>query len=282
MKMYYEDITIIIVTYKSTNKVLQFIKKIPKKFRIILVDNSKDINLQKKIKKDKHIKLYFHKNDGFGKSLNSAVKKTKTNYFFQISPDLDFNFKQLKIFYKEAKKLDDKFSALGPRFLNANIKSHKQSNQRKIVAKIDAIHGSAMFVNKNKFKLIGGIDENIFLYFEENDYCRRGKKIGLNAYQLNKIYIKKKGQTVEFKNKKDQIALQNLLSWHFIWSKYYFNKKKFGKNVSFFLFLPIILRIIFKIFFYSITKKNEKREKYKYRLSGLKASIFGQKSYLRL
>ena len=165
MKTYYNDISIIIVTYKSTNKVLQFIKKIPKKFKVILVDNSKDLILKKKIKRDKHIKLYFHKNDGFGKSLNTAVKKTKTNYFFQISPDLDFNFKQLKVFYNEAKKLKNQFSAIGPRYLNADKKSHKQSNQKINVARIDAIHGSAMFVNKKKFNLIGGIDENIFLYF---------------------------------------------------------------------------------------------------------------------
>ena len=51
-------------------------------------------------------------------SINYAVKRIKTKYLLQISPDILFNFKQLNIFFKIAKKLNDKFSALGPRFLN--------------------------------------------------------------------------------------------------------------------------------------------------------------------
>ena len=280
--MFYKDITIIIVTYKSTNKVLKFIKRIPKKFRIILIDNSKDISLKKKLKKNRNIKIYFNKNNGFGRSMNLAVKKIKTNYFFQISPDLEFNFKQLKTFYEVAKKLKDKFSALGPRFVNVNKKSHKQSDRKKTVANINAVHGSAMFINKAKFNLIGGIDEKIFLYFEENDYCRRGKEMNLNAFQLNKIIIKKKGQTVEFDRKKEQLDLQNLLSWHFIWSKFYFSQKKNGRFISIIIFLPILLRTILKIFYFKIIKEKKKITKYKYRYKGLIASMKGKKSYLRL
>ena len=33
-----------------------------------------------------------------------------------------------------------------------------------------------MFFNKSKFDLLGGFDENFFLYFEETDYCLRAKK----------------------------------------------------------------------------------------------------------
>ena len=42
------DITIIIVTYQSQNKVLKFTKKFQKKIPIIIVDNSKDYVLKKK------------------------------------------------------------------------------------------------------------------------------------------------------------------------------------------------------------------------------------------
>ena len=46
-----------------------------------------------------------------------------------------------------------------------------------------------MFFNTKNFDLIGGFDENIFLYFEETDYCKRGSKLKLYSYQLNKIEI---------------------------------------------------------------------------------------------
>ena len=46
-------ISIIIVNYKSTNKTLNFIKDIPNKYEIIIVDNSNNRELSKKIKRKK-------------------------------------------------------------------------------------------------------------------------------------------------------------------------------------------------------------------------------------
>ena len=50
-------ISIIIVNYKSTNKTLNFIKDIPNKYEIIIVDNSNNGELSKKIKRKKKIKI---------------------------------------------------------------------------------------------------------------------------------------------------------------------------------------------------------------------------------
>ena len=38
-KKFYEDITIVIVGYKSTKKIIDFVKMIPVFFKIIIVDN---------------------------------------------------------------------------------------------------------------------------------------------------------------------------------------------------------------------------------------------------
>ena len=64
--------------------------------------------------------------------------------------------------------------------------------------------------------------------------------------------------------------------------KFYTNKKKFGFIFSFILFLPIIIRIIFRLSLYSIFYDKKKLGKYKFRLSGLYNSIIGNNSYLRL
>ena len=45
-----EQVTIIILTHKSKKLVLDYIKNLYKKFKIIIVDNSKDIELEKIIK----------------------------------------------------------------------------------------------------------------------------------------------------------------------------------------------------------------------------------------
>ena len=99
------DITIIIITYKSEKIIYDFLKKIPPTLKIIIVENSDNHELKKDIeKKYKNISFYIKKNDGVSSALNFAVEKTKTKYFLQISPDIDFNFEDLKIFLDFAKK----------------------------------------------------------------------------------------------------------------------------------------------------------------------------------
>ena len=279
---YYNQITIVIISYKSRNKVLKFIKKIPRYYKIIIVENSEDINLKNILKNFKNVSVYLRQNKGVSSAINYAVKKIKTKYFFQISPDLDFDFNKLKYFYIAANKMKNKFSALGPRYVNVNKKSHAQSNAKDKIGYVDAVHGSAMFIYKKNFNFIGGFDENFFLYFEENDYCRRGKKINLNSYQVNKIKVKKLGDTVEFFDKTKKQDLSNLLSWHFIWSKFYFFRKHYGYLFSLIYFIPIILRTIFKLMVYKNSNKNNMYQKYKFRYEGLKASIMGHKSLYRI
>tara|TARA_B100000767_G_C19677535_1_gene498035 strand:+ start:95 stop:940 length:846 start_codon:yes stop_codon:yes gene_type:complete len=278
----HDKLTIILISYKSEKKIKTFIKEIPKDIKVVIVENSKNILLKKSIeKKYKNITVFIQENNGVSASINFAVKKVKTKYFLQISPDIQFKFKQLNIFFKIAKELNNKFSALGPRFLNVKTKSHKQIKSDLDIGSINSIHGSFMFINKKRFKEIKGFDENFFLYFEETDYCKRALNIGFKAYQVNEIKVKTKGRTVMVNSKKEKNDLANLLTWHFIWSKYYFTKKNYGSIISIILFIPILIRAFFKVIYYKLFNNKEYLEKYKYRLSGLIASIAGKSSNLR-
>jgi len=278
----HDKLTIILISYKSEKKIKTFIKEIPKDIKVVIVENSKNILLKKSIeKKYKNITVFIQENNGVSASINFAVKKVKTKYFLQISPDIQFKFKQLNIFFKIAKELNNKFSALGPRFLNVKTKSHKQIKSDLDIGSINSIHGSFMFINKKRFKEIKGFDENFFLYFEETDYCKRALNIGFKAYQINEIKVKTKGRTVMVNSKKEKNDLANLLTWHFIWSKYYFTKKNYGSIISIILFIPILIRAFFKVIYYKLFNNKEYLEKYKYRLSGLITSIAGKSSNLR-
>ena len=279
---YHKKLTIIIISYKSEKKINNFIKKIPKDIKVIIIENSNNLELKKNIeKKYKNIKVFIKTNDGVAASINYAVKRIKTKYLLQISPDILFNFKQLNFFFKIAKKLNDKFSALGPRFLNVESKSHRQINSNIDVGSINSVHGSLMFINKKRFKEIGGFDQRFFLYFEETDYCKRASKRGLKAYQINEIKVKTEGRSVLIKNKKEKKELNNILIWHFIWSKYYYSKKNYGSLISVVIFIPILLRIIIKILFYKVFNNKIKIVKYKSRLNGLLSSMVGKRSSLR-
>ena len=280
-KKYLKNITLVLISYKSEKKIISFIKKIPNDLKIIIVENYKNSKIDKLIKNRKNIKIFKKKNNGVAASLNFAVKKINTKYFIQISPDISFNYKSLEKFTNQAEKLNEKFAALGPRFINVNSKSHIQINKKLNIGSISSIHGSFLFVNTNKFKEIGYYDSNIFLYFEETDYCKRASNKGLKAYQINEIKVKAKGRSVLINDKKEKKELNNILIWHFIWSKYYFTKKNYGLILSLIIFLPIMIRIILRIILYQMINQKESIKKYKYRLSGLINSIRGKKSSLR-
>ena len=55
------NITIVLITYKSRDKVINFIKNIPKLSPIFIIDNSNDFKLKKKLIKKKNIRVYLKK-----------------------------------------------------------------------------------------------------------------------------------------------------------------------------------------------------------------------------
>ena len=108
----YNQLTVILVAYKSEKKINSFIKKIPKKLKVIIIENSKNYLLKKKIeKKYSNIKVFLKENNGESSSINYAVNKINKNYFLQKSPDIIFDYKDIPVFFKYAKKLNDKYSA---------------------------------------------------------------------------------------------------------------------------------------------------------------------------
>ena len=277
-----EKTSIILITYKSENIIYSFLDQVPQNFPVIIVDNSKNFQLKENVeKKYSNVRVYLNENNGLSKSLNFAVSKIKTKYFLQISPDIKFDFKDLDIFIKLAESLNDNFAALGPKHLNVDKKSHRQISENNDFNIIDSIHGSCMFINKKNFLDIGGFDENIFLYFEETEFCFRAKQKKYKSYQTNNSKVTTLGRSVEIENEQEKEDLANLLIWHFIWSKFYFYKKKYGKNIALILFIPIISRIYFKIIINKFFNNKKKLKKYKFRLDGLINSIKGNKSYLR-
>ena len=105
-----ENTSIIIVSYNSSKKIVKLVKKIPYQTPILIIDNSNDQKL-KKIFKKKNISIYFKKNQGYGSSINYAVKKIKTEYFLVIQPDvIGINKNSLITFFDYAKKLKNKFT----------------------------------------------------------------------------------------------------------------------------------------------------------------------------
>ena len=279
-----QEVTLMILSHKSKNLVLNFIKDLYKKINILIIDNSDDLELKKIINNNyPGVDMHITDNNGYGAAINFGSQFIKTKYFLISNPDIvSLSFDKIIEFVKAAKFLDNKFSVLGPRYLNANPKSCKQSFDNNSIATMRYLNGACMFFYKKNFDKLGGFDENIFLYFEENDFCKRSKKQHKN-YQINNIKIEhNNGTSVETNNQEEKIKQSNLRIWHFIWSKFYFHKKHYGFLFSIIYFIPIIIRTNLKIILCKIKSDKINLSKYKIRKSGLYSSILGKKSFYRI
>ena len=105
-----------------------------------------------------------------------------------------------------------------------------------------------MFFNKKiLMKLV--VLMKIFLYFEENDFCIRALQFNKN-FQINSINVTHDGgNSVSIKNNEEKIIHDNFRTWHFMWSKFYFYKKKYNFYIAFIYFIPILIRLFFKNIF---------------------------------
>ena len=116
------QVTVIMVSYKSSNIIEKSIKCISKKTSIIVIENSRDKKLKKELeKKYRNVKVIINKNNGFGRAANLGVKIAKSKYILFSSPDIIFKENAIKIFIDFAKKLKDRFGLLIPS--NSKIKN---------------------------------------------------------------------------------------------------------------------------------------------------------------
>lgn len=273
----HDDITIVLISYKSKDKIKNFIKNISKKFKIVIIENSQDYELKKEIRMYENINIYHKNNVGYGSGANFAKSEISSKYFLLCNPDIEnINNNTIENFYRIAESLYPNFLSLGPSY-------DKKKGIKETFKKKDKISGACMFFCSLSFDKLKGFDENIFLYFEEDDLCKRANKLKLFSYELNEVLVEHKvGTSSSNIDEIEKKKIKELTLWHFIWSKFYFYKKHKGKILAIILFIPVLIRILFKIFLTKVIFDRENNRKYKIRLSGLISSILDKKSFKRI
>lgn len=272
-------LTVVIPSYKSKKKILQHIRKLPKKINIIIIENSEDNFLKKLInKKYSNTKIFLQKNIGYGRAINFAAKKVNTKYFFVMNPDTTIYKKTLKNLINAAEKIK-LFGMLSPEHIS---KKRSDLTNGKIVEK-STLTGGAMLFNTKIFKKIKGFDENIFLYYEDNDYFTKCNRLNLklclikNSFHYHK---KKDSSSATFKSIEEKYYSRLIAGWHGQWSKFYYIKKYHGFFYSVAKCLPNLIVNTFQCLINLII--NYRKAKYIYfKIEGLISSIIGLPSFKR-
>jgi len=284
MTLSLHNLTFIIVTFKSEHIIHECIKSLPKNSKIIIIENSNDETFkQNLLNKYPKIKIIVQKNSGMGSANNIGIRMCETDYAFVINPDVKFDSSAIQNLIDFTKRIND-YSILSPisddiKHPNYIIKDRNiDSNERDHIV-VDSVDGFAMLINKNKFKDDVYFDENFFLYLENEDLCIRKKKEKENIYVLKTAKINHlggKSHSIIFEKE-----IEYSRNWHWMWSKFYFNKKHYGYLKAFLMSLPTIITSVVKSFYYLILINKHKRKIYIMRFLGLFNSMIGKKSWYR-
>ena len=277
--MRYDKITIVINTFNSEDKINQCLRSIESKAKVIIVENSNNINFKTEIeKKYSNLKcILAGENLGYAKGNNLGLSQVKSEYALILNPDAILQKNTLDNLLISAKNFSD-FAIIGPAKQDeySNVESHLDKEQ---VFQVNSLKGFAMFLNIKQFEKIGFFDENFFIYLEETDLCKRLRTHNKKIYLDKKVIVHHVGGSSH--NKIIDLEMELSRNWHWMWSLFYFNKKHYG---YFFALLTVSKKFfssLIRIFLYSLIFNNYKRKIYLQRFSGLFNSIIGNKSWYR-
>ena len=283
------DLTILIISYKSLEKLNECIQTIGKNKKILVVENSNNIQIKNELeKKYPNCEVYLNNSNlGYSKASNIGFSKIKTDYALLLNTDIKISEEQINEIEKEVKNIGTSFILGSPLSddlvdFNKNNKLDKYFNEESLdlnstnsSTKVDLIKGCSLVVNLKKFENRKVFDENFFFFFEEMDLCRNIKKRKEEIYVFNQIKIEhKSAQSLDESYNENY---QNFRNWNYFWGRFYYFKKHYGYIYSLSKHTSKLIRFFFNMVRYFLFSKTL-YNKNKYRFLGLTNSIIGKKS----
>ena len=226
-----QDLTIIINTFNSDEKIFSCLESISPNISILIIENSNNIEFKNNLeKKYQNVKCELTgKNLGYANGNNLGLSKVKTKFSLILNPDTVIDKNSISNFFKTANAHPD-FAIISPAIQEeSDLDLKKKINN---LIEVDNVKGFAMFLNMKEFKDIGFFDKNFFIYFEEIDLCRRLKIANKKIFLDPNIIINHVGGSSH--NKSINFEMELSRNWHWMWSTFYYHKKYSGFIVALF------------------------------------------------
>ena len=283
-----QNLTVIIVTFRSENVIHNCIQSIDSDIKVLVVDNSNSKEFKENIEnKYKNVScILSEKNSGMGAGNNLGIKNIKTDFAFILNPDVILEPNSIDNLIEESQKLES-FGIISPIEVNKDypnyklIDSSKKNIDLKEPFKVKSVDGYSMLINLKRLNQIDNFyyfDENFFMYLENDDLCKRLNNKNENIYIIPKSQIKHLGGQAVNKLYKTEVELSR--NWHWTWSKFYYNKKHYGLINAYIKVCPIFISATLKMLLYFFINKR-KKEIYLYRVFGFLNAATGKESFYR-
>ena len=280
MNSFEKNITFIIVSFRSGHIIEKCIKSIKPNVKIIIVENSDNINVKNYLEnKFSNVEVIIAKeNLGYGKGNNLGISKVNTQYAFILNPDAVLEDNCLPELYKAQLLLKGDFTILAPNlFNNYGYFLNSNKNINKEILEVDYVKGFAMLINLKKIHPKDLFDENFFLFLEEIDLCKRIKQSGGKIFVIQNSKIHHLGKQAS----ENILNIELCRNWHWMWSLFYYNYKHFGVITAYRVAIIRFFSSIFKLFFFFIFFNKKKILIHYYRINGLLNAFLGRPSWLR-
>ena len=283
----FNEITIVICSFFSHEKLSKLISTIDKRFKILIIDNAREFNIKKYYNSFSNITYYIPEKDlGLSGSYNYALNNCSTKYIFITQPDVTLELDTISKLYNAMIKYKNS-AILSSKVINDNdqldteyrlIKFNKKNkiiNIKKKLRKnflyheisgdicVDAVTCTTMFVNCEFIKKIGGWDNNYFMYCEDIDLCLRAR---ISGYQIIKVFDSKV-KHLGFSSHSEEYneAFDHKRNWHWAWSQIYFNRKHCDK----YFYCKIVIELVVisftkMILYFLISKKTHRSYLFKF------------------
>jgi GT2 family glycosyltransferase len=272
-------ITVVINTFNSEDKIYQCLESIDLDNKVIIIENSNNINFKKEIEsKYSNVNCFLSgENLGYAKGNNLGLSKVESKYALILNPDAVLERDSINNFINIAEKIND-FAIIGPAIQDEFSKKDLNFDKNQFF-EVDSLKGFAMFLNIEQFRDIGFFDSNFFIYLEEIDLCKRLKNKNKKIYLDKNIVVNHLGGSSH--NSSIDFEMELSRNWHWMWSTFYFNKKHNGYLISLIKVSRKFFSSLTKMIFFLLIMKKKKSKIYFHRFSGLFNSIIGKKSWYR-
>lgn len=251
-------------------------------YEILVVDNASTDNSALQIKTDfPEVKMLFHnKNSGFAIANNIAIHNSVGEYILLLNPDtlVYSGTVEAMLSFMDT---HPSVAACGPQLVNPNtgrieISAHAfpdllpltwnlmyldrlfPSNsfwaayqmtyiKDKTEHEVDWITGACILARREAISQVGGLDEKIFMYLEDVDWCYRFKQAEWQVFYLPQVRIAHyRGQSSKLKRENNETKLSVWGAQQYTRSILYFYSKHYGRFKAWLLRIIILMTAAFK------------------------------------
>lgn len=228
-------VSILFVTYNSAGVIAAAIKSLPENFRIIVVDNASDDSTLEICRPLNVEVVALEDNIGYGAAANVGIRMTDTDYAFLLNPDILLQAGCIDKLLSAA-EAHPTVGLFGPNQFKQNdgvqVDHDKPTSLlvpdertgtmlSDIVQEVDFLLGSAYFIRRTAFDAINGFDEKLFLFYEDDDFCRRLRDAGWARALVGNAFC----QHAIGQSSPVTPELVFAKNWHIAWSECYARTK---------------------------------------------------------